>query len=86
MVGGHARVRRTFNCSKLLEELLLNHKVEVEDSPSWGITAYKEAVKREFHILSVPATELSGDIDKLFYGLNFMRTHLLIIRTLNLKT
>ncbi len=83
MVGGHARVRRTFNCSKLLEELLLNHKVEVEDSPSWGgITAYKEAVKREFHILSNSVVILIN----FFYGLNFMRTHLLIIRTLNLKT
>ena len=66
MVGGYARVRRSFNCAKLLEELLLHHKVEVEDSPSWGISAYKEAIKKEFHILSVPATGLSGDIDKLF--------------------
>lgn len=66
MVGGYARIRRSFICSQLLEELLLNYQIEVEDSPHWGISIYKEAIKNEFHLLSVPGTELCGDIDELF--------------------
>lgn len=66
MVGGHARIRRTFICSQLLEELLRNYTIEIEDSPHWGVPIYKEAIKKEFHILSVPGTELCGSIDELF--------------------
>jgi len=66
MVGGHARIRRSFICSQLLEELLINYGIEIEDSPHWGVPIYKEAIKNEFHILSVPGTELCGGIDELF--------------------
>lgn len=66
MIGGYARIRRSFTCSHLLEELLRNYEIEIEDSPNWGIPIYKEAIKNEFHILSVPGTELCGGIDKLF--------------------
>lgn len=66
MIGGYARIRRTFTCSKLLEDLLLNYDIEIEDSPNWGIPIYKEAIQNEFRILSVPGTELCGDIDELF--------------------
>lgn len=66
MVGGHARIRRTFICSQLLEELLRNYEIGIEDSPHWGIPVYKEAIQNVFHILSVPGTELCGGIDELF--------------------
>ena len=66
MIGGHARIRRSFICSQLLEELLVNYKIEVKDSPHWGVPSYKEAIKNEFHLLSVPRTELCGGIDELF--------------------
>ena len=66
MIGGNARIRRSFTCSKLLEELLLKYEIEVEDSPHWGVPIYKKAIQNEFHILSVPGTELHGDIDELF--------------------
>lgn len=66
MIGGHARIRRTFISSQLLEELLRNYEIEIEDSPNWGIPIYKEAIKNEFHLLSVPGTELRGNIDELF--------------------
>lgn len=66
MVGGHARIRRTFISSQLLEELLRNYEIEIEDSPHWGVPIYKEAIKNEFHLLSVPGTELCGGIDELF--------------------
>ncbi|MDX1808169.1 MAG: NACHT domain-containing protein [Sulfurospirillaceae bacterium] len=66
MIGGHARIRRSFICSQLLEELLVNYKIEVEDSPHWGVSIYKEAIKNEFHLLSVPGTKLCGGIDELF--------------------
>lgn len=66
MVGGHARIRRTFICSQLLEELLNNYAIEIEDSSHWGVPIYKEAIKNEFHLLSVPGTELCGGIDELF--------------------
>lgn len=66
MVGGHARIRRTFICSQLLEELLKNYTIEIEDSSHWGVPIYKEAIKNEFHLLSVPGTELCGGIDELF--------------------
>jgi hypothetical protein len=66
MIGGYARIRRSFTCSHLLEELLRNYEIEIEDSPNWGVPIYKEAIKNEFHILSVPGTELCGGIDELF--------------------
>lgn len=66
MIGGHARIRRTFICSQLLEELLRNYEIEIEDSPHWGVPIYKKAIKNEFHLLSVPGTELCGGIDELF--------------------
>lgn len=66
IVGGYARIRRSFTCSHLLEELLRNYEIEIEDSPNWGVPIYKEAIKNEFHILSVPGTELCGGIDELF--------------------
>jgi len=66
LVGGYARVRRVFKCSKLLEELLLNYEIEINDSPNWGVSIYKEAIKKEFRLLTVPGTELCGAIDELF--------------------
>lgn len=66
MIGGHARIRRTFICSQLLEELLRNYEIEIEDSLHWGVPIYKEAIKNEFCLLSVPGTELCGGIDELF--------------------
>ncbi len=66
MIGGYARIRRSFTCSHLLEELLRSYGIEIEDSPNWGVSIYKEAIKNEFHILSVPGTELCGGINELF--------------------
>lgn len=66
MVGGFARIRRIFNSSKLLGELLSRYEITIPDSPHWGIDIYRESIRNEFHLLTVPGTGLSGPIDELF--------------------
>jgi hypothetical protein len=65
-VGGKARIRGLFYAAELLEKLGTIDKVSVHDTPDWGIDAYRQTIRTEMGILSVPGTKLSGPIDDLF--------------------
>ncbi|WP_129127642.1 NACHT domain-containing protein [Geomonas oryzae] len=69
MVGGNARIRRTFHQAELLDRLHREHKVIVRDTPGWGLDQYRDAVRKMYARLSVPGTGVSGSIEEMFLWL-----------------
>ena len=73
MVGGKARIRGTFNQADLLDQLHSQHDISIDDSPEWGVSSYRDSIKRLNSVISVPGTQLSGTIDELFIWLPLIK-------------
>ncbi|MDX6285601.1 MAG: hypothetical protein QOG53_1086 [Frankiales bacterium] len=65
IISAGAGRRTHYRAGPLRRQLALEHKLTLVEPPTWGLNAYREAIKKQGFI-TIPGTDRSGTVEELF--------------------